>query len=41
MNHQPANADFTAIELGSPALLPMLWGLRLVLGRVVWGKMDL
>ncbi|WP_281272203.1 hypothetical protein [Nocardioides marmorisolisilvae] len=32
--------DFHAIDAGSPALIPMLWGLRLALGHWVWGKMD-
>jgi hypothetical protein len=29
-----------AIAQGSPALIPMLWSLRLVVGRMVWGKMG-
>ena len=37
--HHPADHDH-AISLGSPALIPMLWSLRLVVQRVVWGKMG-
>ena len=33
-------AHHRAIAQGSPALIPMLWGLRLAVARMMWGKMD-
>ena len=40
MHKTNLTGDFHAINVGSPPLIPMLWGLRLVLGQWVWGKMG-
>ena len=35
-----AAADYTAIALGSPPLIVMLWGLPRAVGGRFWGKMG-
>ena len=40
MNSTLPDADYHAIDTGSPPLITLLWSLRLVIGHWVWGKME-